>query len=304
VEKRRFPLTFNPWAQSGNTRSAVVSMKIDAHQHFWRYDAQRDGWITDEMSVLRRDYLPNDFLEELAANGMDGCVAVQADQSDRETLFLLELAAQPSAIAGVVGWVDLRSPDVRARLEYFSQFEKLCGFRHIVQSEPDDRFLLREDFRRGIASLHEFGFTYDILIYPKQLPAAINLVEQFPEQRFVIDHMAKPRIKAGELSSWASQMRIIAANPNVFCKLSGLVTEADWQNWRADDFRPYLDVVFEAFGTDRLMFGSDWPVCLLAGSYRKVKQLIADYTRSFTDAENEKIFGANAIHFYDLKVTA
>ncbi len=279
-------------------------MKIDAHQHFWRYDAQRDGWITDEMSVLRRDYLPDELLAELAANGVDGCVAVQADQSERETLFLLELAAEHSAIAGVVGWVDLRSTDVRARLEYFSQFEKLCGFRHIVQAEPDGEFLLRDDFRRGISSLQEFGFTYDILIYPKQLSAAIRLVDQFPEQRFVIDHMAKPLIKAGEPSSWTSQMKNIAANPNVFCKLSGLVTEADWLNWQADDFRPYLDVVFETFGPDRLMFGSDWPVCLLAGSYRKVKQLIADYTRDFTDTDKDKIFGANAIDFYNLKVTA
>jgi L-fuconolactonase len=287
-----------------NTSGLIVHMKIDSHQHFWRYDAQRDRWITAEMSVLRRDYLPDELLEELAANGVDGCVAVQGDQSERETLFLLELAAQQGAIAGVVGWVDLRSPDVRARLEYFSQFEKLCGFRHIVQAEPDDKFLLRDDFRRGIASLHEFGFTYDILIYPKQLPAAVKLVEQFPEQRFVIDHMAKPLIKAGELSSWASQMKDIAANPNVFCKLSGLVTEADWDNWVADDFRPYLEVVFEAFGADRLMFGSDWPVCLLAGSYRKVKQLIGDYTHNFTDIDKDKIFGANAIHFYNLKVTA
>ena len=279
-------------------------MKIDAHQHFWRYDAQRDGWITDEMSVLRRDYLPDEFMEELATNGVDGCVAVQADQSERETLFLLELAAHHSAIAGVVGWVDLRSPDVRARLEYFSQFEKLCGFRHIVQSEPDDKFLLRDDFRRGIASLHEFGFTYDILIYPKQLPAAIALVEQFPEQRFVIDHMAKPLIKEDKLPSWASQMKIIAANPNVFCKLSGLVTEADWDNWAADDFRPYLDAVFEAFRPDRLMFGSDWPVCLVAGTYRQVKQLIADHMTNFTENDKEKVFGTNAIRFYDLKVTA
>jgi L-fuconolactonase len=279
-------------------------MKIDAHQHFWRYDAQRDDWITDEMSVLRRDYLPDELLGELATNGMDGCVAVQADQSERETIFLLELAAQRSAIAGVVGWVDLRSADVRARLKYFSQFEKLCGFRHIVQAEPDDQFLLRDDFQRGIASLQEFGFTYDILIYPKQLPAAIKLVEQFPEQRFVIDHMAKPLIKTGELWPWASRMKTIAANPNVFCKLSGLVTEADWHNWQADDFRPYLDVVFEAFGTDRLMFGSDWPVCLLAGSYRKVKQLVADYVTNFTDTDKAKIFGASAIRFYNLKVTA
>lgn len=279
-------------------------MKIDAHQHFWRYDAKRDGWITDEMSLLKRDYLPDELLRELAANEIDGCVAVQADQSERETLFLLELAAQHSAIAGVVGWVDLLSPNLPARLEYFSHFDKLCGFRHVVQAEPDDQFMLREDFQRGIAALQEFGFTYDILVYPQQLPAAIALAGQFPEQRFVIDHLAKPLIKAGEISPWAMQMKKIAAKPNVFCKLSGLVTEADWQHWRAEDFRPYFDVVFEAFGTSRLMFGSDWPVCLLAGTYRRVKDLVANYTRDFADSDKQKIFGSNAIDFYGLGVSA
>jgi L-fuconolactonase len=276
-------------------------MRIDAHQHFWRYDAQRDGWITDKMSVLRRDFMPEELLGALAENGMDGCVAVQADQSERETLFLLDLAAQHSSIVGVVGWVDLRSPDLLERLAYFSHFEKLRGLRHIAQTEPDDQFLLREDFKRGIAALQRFGFTYDILIYPRQLPAAVALVKQFPEQRFVVDHMAKPDVKGRQVSPWATQMREIATSPNVFCKLSGLVTEADWQHWHADHFRPYFDVVFEAFGPDRLMFGSDWPVCLLAGTYRKVKQLVADYTRHFTEADREKIFGSNAVRFYGLR---
>ena len=279
-------------------------MRIDAHQHFWRYNAQRDGWITDEMFVLRRDYLPGELLGALTANDMDGCVAVQADQSERETLFLLDLAAQHSAIAGVVGWVDLRSHNLPERLEYFSHFEKLRGFRHIAQSEPDDRFLLREDFKRGIAALQRFGFTYDILIYPRQLPAAVALVKQFPEQRFVVDHMAKPDVKGRQVLQWAAQMREIATSPNVYCKLSGLVTEADWQHWHADDFRPYFDVVFEAFGPDRLMFGSDWPVCLLAGTYRKVKQVVAEYTRHFTEADREKIFGSNAVRFYGLRAGA
>lgn len=279
-------------------------MKIDAHQHFWRYEAQMNGWISNEMSVLKRDYLPDEFLRELDANQMDGSVAVQADQSERETLFLLELAQQHSVIAGVVGWVDLRSPNLPKRLEYFSQFAKLRGFRHIVQAEPDDRFMLREDFRRGIASLKQFGFTYDILIYPKQFPAAIALADQFPEQRFVIDHMAKPYIKMSGISPWAAHMKTIAANPNVFCKLSGVVTEADWQHWHANDFQPYFDVAFEAFGPDRLMFGSDWPVCLLAGTYRRVKQLIADYTRDFTVADKKKIFGSTASRFYGLTLGA
>ena len=253
------------------------------------------------MSVLKRDYLPEELLGELAANDMDGCIAVQADQSERETLFLLDLAAQHSAIVGVVGWVDLRSPDLLERLAYFSHFEKLRGLRHIAQAEPDDQFLLRGDFKRGIAALQRFGFTYDILIYPRQLPAAVELVKQFPEQRFVVDHMAKPDVKGRQVLPWATQMREIATSPNVYCKLSGLVTEADWQHWHADHFRPYFDVVFEAFGPDRLIFGSDWPVCLVAGTYRKVKQLVADYTRHFTDADQKKIFGSNAVRFYGLR---
>jgi L-fuconolactonase len=288
----------------GRASHSIASMKIDAHQHFWRYDAPRFSWITDEMSVLRRDYLPAELLPELRANDMDGCVAVQAEHSESETLFLLDLASLHDAIAGVVGWTDLQSSTLAARLEYFSHFEKLCGFRHVVQSEPDDNFLLRDDFQRGIACLAQFDFTYDILIYPKQLPAAIALTTRFPSQPFVIDHIAKPEIKARKISPWAEQLKEIAANPNVFCKVSGLVTEADWRKWSADDFRPYLDVVFEAFGPDRLMFGSDWPVCLAAGTYRRVKQLVADYVQSFSDTDKAKIFGLNAAHFYGLRVNA
>ncbi|HTZ76247.1 MAG TPA: amidohydrolase family protein [Candidatus Aquilonibacter sp.] len=279
-------------------------MRIDAHQHFWHYDAQRDAWITDEMSILKRDFLPADLLPELAANGIEGTIAVQADQSEGETLFLLHLAAQHSAIAGVVGWVDLRSPNIGERLDYFSQFEKLCGFRHVVQAEADDRFMLNPDFLRGIAVLAEFDFTYDILIYPKQLPAAIEMVSRFPKQPFIVDHLAKPEIRGCRISQWAGQMRTLAQNPNVYCKVSGLATEADWHSWRAEDFRPYLDLVFDAFGIDRLIFGSDWPVCLLAGTYTRVRQLIVDYTADFSAADKAKIFGANAVHFYGLRVNA
>jgi L-fuconolactonase len=208
------------------------------------------------------------------------------------------LAERSDRVAGVVGWVDLRSPQLDGRLRFFSKFKKLRGFRHIVQAEPDDRFLLRPDFMRGISRLHEFGFTYDILIYPKQLPAAIELVARFPEQHFVIDHMAKPEVKIGNCASWAANIRSIAANANVLCKLSGLVTEADWKRWTPADFTVYLDVVFEAFGPERLMFGSDWPVCLLAGSYRHVKQVVEDYVDRHAAGESGKFFGGNAIRFY------
>lgn len=278
-------------------------MNIDAHQHFWRFDKRRDAWITDEMSVLRRDYLPEDLIPELRASQMDGSIAVQADQSEQETLFLLDLASRFPEIKGVVGWVDLCSRELPQRLEYFSQFEKLCGFRHIVQSEPDDRYMLREDFLAGIAALEPFEFTYDILIYPQQLPAAIELAARFPQQQFVIDHLAKPRIRSGEISDWARSMRTIATSPNVFCKLSGLVTEAHWHEWRESDFKPYLEVVFEAFGSRQLMFGSDWPVCLLAGTYKGVKELVTGFIRHLPITEQENILGANAIRFYGLKTS-
>jgi L-fucono-1,5-lactonase len=276
-------------------------MNIDSHQHFWRYDPIRDGWITDEMSVIRRDFMPENLFPELRRNQMDGCVAVQADQSETETIFLLDLAARCEEIKGVVGWVNLCAPDLPKRLEYFSQFEKLCGFRHIAQSEPDDRFLMRKDFLAGMRQLQQFTFCYDILIYPRQLPAAIELVQRFPDQRFVIDHMAKPPIRSGEISTWDGQIRTIAENSNIYCKISGLVTEADWKKWCNADFEPYLDAVFEAFGPDRIMFGSDWPVCLLAASYEQVVGLITNYVRDLAVEQQNKIFGLNAISFYGLK---
>jgi L-fuconolactonase len=276
-------------------------MIIDSHQHFWHYDAARDSWITDEMSVLKREFLPADLQQEFAANGVEGCVSVQAAQSEEETLFLLEQAEKHSFVKGVVGWCDLRADNLPARLEYFSQFEKLCGFRHVVQSEPEDDFLLREDFLRGIALLKNFNFTYDILIYPKQLPAAIQFVEKFPEQAFVLDHIAKPFIKAKVLEPWAAQIRELAQHKNLYCKVSGMVTEADWSNWQTDDFKAYLDVIFEAFGTDRIMYGSDWPVCLIAARYEQVKGILVDYTGNFSSSEREKIFSLNARHFYKLK---
>ena len=276
-------------------------MQIDAHQHFWHYDPIRDTWITEEMSVLKRDFLPGELETELAEQGIDGCVAVQVDQSEDETRFLLKLAEQHPFVLGVVGWVDLRAADLHSRLEHFSQFERFRGVRHIAQAEPDN-FLEREDVVRGIGTLGDFGLTYDILVYPNQLPAALALVEKLPEQPFVVDHLAKPRIRDGEQEPWATQMRELASHPNVWCKVSGLVTEADWSRWRPEDFHPYLDVVFEAFGPDRLMFGSDWPVCLLAASYRRVAQLVDDYAACLSAAARDKLFGGNAFRFYGLNV--
>lgn len=275
-------------------------MIIDSHQHFWRYSATRDGWITDRMAALRRDFLPEHLEAELGANGVAGSIAVQANQSEQETLFLLDLAARHKFIAGVVGWLDLGSDRLPERLEFFSRFPKLRGLRHIAQAEPDDRFLMRPDFLRGVAQLERFELTYDILIYARQLPAAAELAASVPRQKLVLDHLAKPGIQAGEIAAWERGIRQLAAQPNVMCKLSGLVTEADWSRWRAEDFQPYLDVVFDCFGTSRLMFGSDWPVCLLAADYAKVVRIIREYTEELSRPEKEKIFHLNAARFYGL----
>ena len=274
-------------------------MRIDSHQHFWSYDEQQYPWIA-KGSPLHRDWLPQDLVPLLAGAGLDGSIAVQARQTIEESIWLLTLADHASIIKRVVGWVDLRSERVEEQLAELSQHRKFAGVRHVVQDEPDASFLVRPDFLRGIGRLKQFKLTYDILIYPKQLPSAIDLVKQFPEQPFVLDHIAKPFIKDGRISPWREQIRELARSKNVFCKVSGMVTEADQATWKAADFKPYLDVVFEAFGFDRLMYGSDWPVCLLAGSYQRVFGLMDDYTRRFGPQDREKFFGGNAARFYDV----
>ena len=279
---------------------STAPVTIDSHQHFWRYNAVRDTWITDQMSALRRDYLPVDLAPELAAHEIDASIAVQADQSEDETQLLLELAEAHPFIAGVVGWVDLRANNLAERLNYFSHFRKLRGFRHIAQAE-DDGFLLRKDFQSGAAQLAGFGFTYDILIYARQLPAAVKFVENLPDGSFVLDHLAKPDLRAREIAQWERHIRALAVHPNVMCKVSGLITEADWSNWNADLFRPYLEIVWDAFGAQRVMFGSDWPVCLLAGSYGQVKRLADGFLGERSVAERNAFFGGNAARFYRLK---
>lgn len=275
-------------------------MRIDSHQHFWKYDPVKDGWITNEIKMLQRDFLPEDLKPLLQHNNIDGCVAVQADQSEAETEFLLQLANENDFIKGVVGWVDIRADNLEERLDYFSKNKKLKGFRHIVQAEPEDDFLLREDFCRGIKKLADYNFTYDILIFPKHLKAAISFVKKFPNQLFVIDHLAKPDIKNRNLEDWEKSIREIAAYENVYCKVSGMVTEADWKNWQEDDFEYCLDVVTETFGMNRLMFGSDWPVCLLAASYQETANIAHRYFTKFSVDEQEKFWSKNAIDFYHL----
>jgi L-fuconolactonase len=276
-------------------------MHIDAHQHFWVYTRDEYGWIDDSMARLQRDFLPEDLLPELESNGFRGSVAVQARQSLEETGWLLELADRSPGILGVVGWVNLCSPDRHAQLRKFSANPKLVGVRHIVQSEPDNRFLLREDFLRGISLLEEFDLAYDILIYTRHLTVASEFVEKFPRHRFVLDHLAKPPIKVHEVEEWARGIRQLAEFPNVFCKLSGLVTEADWANWEPEDITPYLNIAFEAFGPSRLMIGSDWPVCLVASSYGRTMDVVRNHLQKYSPEERDAVFGGNAQRFWRLR---
>jgi L-fuconolactonase len=275
-------------------------MKIDSHQHFWKYHPVKDAWITDDMKVIQRDFLPVDLLPLLQENHIDGCIAVQADQSEYETHFLLLLAKENDFIKGVVGWVDLCGENLESRLEHFAQFKKLKGFRHIVQGEADENFLLQEDFCRGIAKLEKYNFTYDILIFPRHLPVAIKFVKKFPNQKFVIDHLAKPNFKQIDFDQWEKGIREIASFPNVYCKVSGLVTEADWNDWTEADFTYCLNVVTEAFGINRLMFGSDWPVSLLAASYVQSCAIVENYFSKFSTEEQDRIWGKNTLDFYNL----
>ncbi len=272
---------------------------IDSHQHFWKYNPLVHDWINEEMAVIRKDFLPADLHPILQENNVSACIAVQADQSEKETDFLIQLAEQYPYIKGVVGWIDLRNKNVKDRLLHYQQTTIVKGFRHILQGE-EPSFMLQRDFVNGISALHEFGFTYDMLIFPNHLPTAIELVKRNPQQSFVIDHMAKPFIKDGLLNEWRKNISLIAQFPNVHCKVSGLVTEANWQHWEKEDFTPYLDTIVESFGVNRLLYGSDWPVCLVAATYRKTMGLLLDYFSSFSIEEKEFIFGKNAIRFYQL----
>ncbi|MEH6308991.1 amidohydrolase family protein [Olivibacter sp. CPCC 100613] len=275
--------------------------RIDSHQHFWNYDAVRDAWITDDMSVIQRNFLPADLEGLLLANEVEGCVAVQADQSEQETDFLLELARQSPFIKGVVGWVDLKNVHIEERLAHYSLFPKLKGFRHVLQGEADPQFMLSPSFIRGVAALYKFDFSYDILVKPKQLPAVIKFLPHFDnEQRFVIDHLAKPYIAARKTEPWATEMSALARHPNLYCKLSGMVTEASWKHWKTDDFSFYINHLLETFGPNRLMFGSDWPVCLVAGQYEQIVDLLDKHLSSLTSAEQEAIWRKNAEEFYNL----
>jgi L-fuconolactonase len=275
-------------------------MKIDAHHHLWKYNEREYGWMDASMQVLRRDYLPEDLEGEISQAGVDATVAVQARQTIEETRWLLELTGRYPFICGIVGWLDLQSPELESQLAEFASHPALVGVRHVVHDEADDDFMLRPAFLKGLERLGVHGLAYDLLLFPKHLSRAVKVARKFPDQRFVLDHISKPPVSTGGLQPWKEDMEALAACPNIWCKVSGMVTEADHADWKYEDFLPYLDAVTTAFGSDRLMVGSDWPVCRLAATYNEAMDIPSRFFRHLPSGEQEKIFGLNAINCYQL----
>jgi len=278
------------------------SFRVDAHQHFWVYNQKGYKWIDVSMVKLQRDFLPSHINKELKRNDIDFCVSVQARQTLQETKWLLELAQNNSFIKGIVGWVDLKSNSVEKDLEQFAAYKNFKGVRHVLQDEDDDRYMLQPDFKQGLRKLEKYGLTYDILIYPRQIKYACALVSELPQQKFIVDHLAKPLIKEGKIEVWKKNMQELAKADNVFCKLSGMVTEANWNSWKQEDFVPYMETLLEIFGPNRLLFGSDWPVCTVAAKYEQVLGIATNFIHSLSQAEQAHIMGQNAIDFYNLEV--
>ena len=274
-------------------------MRVDAHQHFWNYDSERFEWISDDMAELRRDFLPEDLYPILQSSQIDGSIAVQAVEHLRETEFLLELSETYPWILGVVGWVEMAQDNLDELLATWSSNSKLLGFREVLQSKEPE-YMLRKEFIRGIHKLGQRGYTYDLLTYPQQLPAALQLVDACTNQFFVIDHLSKPDIKAGDWKAWKKSLQPFSERELVYAKVSGLVTEADWKKWRPADLFPYLDITLELFGPKRLLFGSDWPVCLAAGQYKEVLGVIESFADQLSAHEKEALFGGTAQEFYKI----
>lgn len=275
-------------------------MRIDAHHHLWKYNPERDSWITDEMKILQNDFLPPQLKSVLDENKIDGSVLIQSEQSLNGNEFMLQLAKENSIIKGIVAWVDFQSENLEEQLIVYHKIPIIKGFRHILQSEKNRAFMLQPDFLKGIKRLQKYDYPYDILIFNDQLKFIPEFLKQFPNQRFVLDHMAKPDIKNKTISMWKKEMQSVSIYPNLYCKVSGMFTEADWHNWKTSDFTPYLDVVLESFGPKRLMYGSDWPVCRLAVDYRGQLSLAENYFGALSESENKLIFGGNALKFYNL----
>jgi len=275
-------------------------MKIDAHQHFWKYNPSDYVWIDSRMESLKKDYLPEDLSPHLSQLGIQGTIAVQARQMEVETNFLLQLAEQNQWILGVVGWVDFEGPDLEQRIERFAQHPRLKGFRELIHDMPDPNYAISEVHLGAIKLLEKYNLAYDLLLRPGHIPAAIDLVDKFPNQRFILDHIAKPEIRSGSKEPWQSRVKELAKRPNVYCKLSGLVTEADWTNWTREIVYPYLDICLGAFGPQRLMVGSDWPVCTLAGTYKEVMSLTLGYLESLSASEQQRVFSETCLEAYKI----
>lgn len=276
-------------------------MYIDAHHHLWAFDSIAYDWIDDSMAILKQDFLLKELEQTLSQNGFSGSIVVQARQSMEETLWLANLSSQSKNIQGVVGWIDLKSEQLVAHLDALAGHKKLVGFRHVIQAETDPDFMRNPAFIRGLKIIADKGYRYDLLIFAHQLPAAIEMLAQVPNLPVVIDHIAKPNIKSGQdFEQWRQNMTILAQNPQCYCKLSGMVTEADWHNWRSQEIQPYMQTVLDLFGSKRIMFGSDWPVCLVAGEYQTIKQLVLDFIELNSPQAKKDIFGNNASHFYQI----
>ena len=284
----------------GINADLISSGIIDAHVHFWDYDPVRDAWINEEMAVIKRNFTPADAQKTFATHGVTGCIAVQADQSDHETRFLLRLAAENPIIRAVVGWIDFTDDALEEKLAAYKHETRLKGFRHIIQGATDEQYFQNKKFLQGMAHLSSWNYSYDLLIYHDQLPQSIRFTEKYPDQRFILDHMAKPPIKHQQWKAWKEGIRQLAMNPNMYCKVSGMITEANWQRWSYQDLEPYLDTVAEYFGTDRLCYGSDWPVALVAGNYSRVIQVVHQFLQQVTAAEREKVLSLNTKTFYKL----
>lgn len=277
-------------------------LKIDAHQHFWLYNPLRDQWINNDMAILQEDFMPEHLQPILEHYDFQGTVVVQSDQSPEENLFQLENAEKHPFIKAVVGWVDLQSKDLEQQLQAYQQYHKLKGFRAMLQSDPDRSLMLRADFKAGIAKLETYGYTFDILVLPDQLKYAEALVAAFPNQRFVLNHLGKPNIRLRQFEDWVADIRALAAHENVYCKVSGMVTEADLSRWKFEDFKPYIDTIFDSFGIQRVMYGSDWPVCRLAATFGEVMQILENYTAPFSGPERSLFWADNAIRFYSINM--
>ena len=277
-------------------------MIIDSHQHFWIYEKEKHAWIDDEMGNIRRDFLPPHLRPIYEEHGISSCIAVQADQTLKENDFLLDQARNHDFIKGIIGWVDLQSNRLNKDLEYYSEFPLIKGYRHVVQAESDPLFLLRKDFLNGITELQKRELVYEILVFPHQLPSVLEFVKLFPDITFVIDHIAKPYIKSGYFESWALLMKELGKIENVNCKISGLITEADYQSWKTEEILPYMNVVLESFGPQRILYGSDWPVCLVAGSYGDVINLAKEFSKRLSEEEQVLFFFKNAERIYNLKL--